>query len=162
MDATDPAVAARLAAYVWAEKPERMARLKTAIGILREHGVRLDRADAADWIEARLAEPQEAGVTRVLMHSVVWQYLPKEVAARVRAAMLAAGERATPERPLGWVMMEPDRAVAHQVLRVMNWPGHAEPVVLGASHAHAAWINYGALDAERDRIALPESAQVWP
>ncbi len=162
MDATDPAVETRLSAFVWPEKPERMARLKSAIAMVRDHGVRLDRADAADWIEARLAEPQEAGTTSVLMHSVVWQYLPKDVAARVRAAMLAAGDRATPERPLGWVMMEPDRSVAHQVLRVMSWPGHAEPLVLGASHAHAAWINYGALDAERDRIALPEPAQVWP
>ena len=161
LDATDPAVAARLAAYVWAETPERLARLRTAISMLREQGVRVDRADAADWIEARLAEPQESGVTRVLMHSVVWQYLPKPTAERVRAAMLAAGERATPERPLAWVMMEPDRAVAHQVIRAMSWPGHAEPVVLGTAHAHAAWIQYGT-PIERDAIEMPESAQAWP
>ena len=161
MDATDPAVEARLSAYVWAEKPERLARLATACRMVREHGVRLDRADAADWVEARLAEPQEVGVTRVLMHSVVWQYLPDDSQARVRAAMLAAGERATPERPLGWVMMEPNRAVAHQVMRVMSWPGHAEPTVLGVSHAHAAWIRYGAPDGGAG-IELPQSAQVWP
>ena len=162
MDATDTAVEARLAAYVWAEKPERMARLRHAIGMVRADGVRLDHADAADWVEARLAEPQASGVTRVLMHSVVWQYLPKPVAERVRAAMTAAGEQATAEHPLAWVMMEPDRALAHQVIRVMSWPGHAEPVILGTSHAHAAWIRYGEVDPARDRIALPESAQVWP
>ena len=162
MDATDPAVAARLAAYVWAETPERLARLRTAIDVVREEGVAIDHADAADWIEARLAEPQEDGVTRVLMHSVVWQYLPGSVAERVRAAMLAGGERATAQRPLGWVMMEPDRAVAHQVMRVMSWPGHADPVVLGTAHAHAAWVQYGVPDSARDAIALPESARVWP
>ena len=161
MEATDPAVAARLSAYVWAEKPERLDRLRAAIGMVREHGVRLDRADAADWVEARLAEPQAAGVTRVLMHSVVWQYLPEDTQRRVRAAMLAAGTRATAERPLAWVMMEPNRAIAHQVIRVMSWPGHAEPTVLGVSHAHAAWIRYGAPDGG-EGIELPESAQVWP
>ena len=161
MDAADPAVEARLAAYVWAEKPERRARLQAACALVRDHGVRIDRADAADWLEARLAEPQAAGVTRVLMHSVVWQYLPTVSAERVRAAMMAAGARATAERPLAWVMMEPNRAIAHQVIRVMSWPGHAEPVILGTSHAHAAWINYGAAD-KGEGIELPSSAQVWP
>jgi hypothetical protein len=161
MDATEPAVEARLAAYVWAEKPERLERLRAAIGMVRAHGVRLDKADAADWLEARLAEPQAAGVTRVLMHSVVWQYLPEDRQRRVRAAMEAAGARATAERPLGWAMMEPNRAVAHQVIRVMSWPGHAGPVVLGVSHAHAAWIRYGAPDSG-EGIELPESARVWP
>lgn len=162
MDAADPAVEARLAAYVWAEKPDRMARLRAACGMVREHGVALERADAADWVEARLAEPQEAGVTRVLMHSVVWQYLPHTVAARVRAAMMAAGARATADRPLGWAMMEPDRAIAHQVIRVMSWPGHAEPAVIGTAHAHAAWIRHGPPDGGETGIALPPSAQVWP
>lgn len=161
MDATDPAVEARLAAYVWAEKPERLERLHTAVAMVREDGVSLDHADAADWIEARLAEPQAAGVTRVLMHSVVWQYLPEDTAGRVRAAMLAAGERATAARPLGWVMMEPNRAVAHQVIRVLSWPGHAEPEVLGVSHAHAAWVRYGASDTG-EGVEVPASARVWP
>ena len=161
MDATDPAVEARLSAFVWAEEPRRLQRLRTAIGMVREHGVRLDRADAADWLEQRLAEPQAAGVTRVLMHSVVWQYLPQETARRVRAAMERAAAAATAARPLAWVMMEPNRAIAHQVMRVMSWPGHAEPVVLGVAHAHAAWIRYGAPDTG-EGIELPESARVWP
>ena len=162
MDATDPAVEARLSAYVWAEKPERLERLRAAIGMVRaQGGVRVDRADAAAWLEARLAEPQDAGVTRVLMHSVVWQYLPADSADRVRAAMAAAGARATADRPLAWVMMEPNRAIAHQVMRVLSWPGHAEPTVLGVCHAHAAWVRYGAADTG-EGIELPASAQVWP
>ena len=162
MDATDPAVERRLSAYVWAEAPARLERLRTAAAMARaQGGVRIDRADAADWVEARLTEPQAQGVTRVLMHSVVWQYLPEETQRRVRAAMAAAGERATADRPLGWVMMEPNRAIAHQVMRVLSWPGHAEPTVLGVSHAHAAWIRYGAPDAG-EAIEVPSSALVWP
>ncbi|WP_375401874.1 DUF2332 domain-containing protein [uncultured Sphingomonas sp.] len=122
LDVTDPAIEARLAAYVWAEKPERLARLQTAIGMVRERGVRLEQADAADWVEARLAEPQDAGVCRVLMHSVVWQYLPEPTAQRIRAAMAAAGARATAERPIAWVVMEPDRAIGEMMVSVRSWP----------------------------------------
>ena len=160
LDVTDPAVAARLAAYVWAEKPERLERLKTVIGMIREHGVDLARSDAAPWVEARLAEPQEAGVTRVLMHSVVWQYLPDASADRIRAAMKAAGERATPEHPLAWVTMEPDRALGEQVVSVKSWPGRGEWEVLATAHAHAAWVRPGGRSEGEGGIELDAQARV--
>lgn len=160
MDATDPAVERRLAAYIWAEAPERLARVQGAIAMIRERGVDLVQADAADWVEARLAEPQAAGTVRVLMHSVVWQYLPEATAERIRAAMQAAGEHATAERPLAWVAMEPDRALGHQVVRMRGWPGADGWQVLATAHAHAAWIDAGAAGATGEGIALPEGAQV--
>ena len=161
LDATDPAVEARLAAYVWAETPARAERLRKAIAMQRAKPVDLVQADAADWVEARLAEPQPAGVTRVLMHSVVWQYLPDDSATRIRAAMNAAGARATAEQPLGWVMMEPDRALAHQVIRVKSWPGHDEWSVLATAHAHGAWVrNGGAENGNRQRYDLPAASKV--
>lgn len=143
LDVTDPAVAARLAAYVWPEQPERLARLEAATGMVRERGVRLEEADAADWVEARLAEPQDSSVCRVLMHSVVWQYLPEATAGRIRAAMAAAVERATRERPLAWVAMEPDRAVGEMMVSVRSWPGAIGWEVIATSHAHAAWVRPG-------------------
>lgn len=160
LDATDPAVAARLSAYVWAEKPERLARLRNAVTMLRETGVQLEKADAADWVEARLAEPQEEGVTRVLMHSVVWQYLPEASSDRIRAAMAAAGARATPERPLAWVAKEPDRALAEQVVSVRSWPGHADWEVVATAHAHAAWVKPGGRAMRDDGIELDAGARV--
>jgi hypothetical protein len=160
MDATDPAIEARLAAYIWAEAPERLVRVRRAIAMMREKGVRLEQADAAGWIEARLAEPQAEGVVRVLMHSVVWQYLPEPTANRIKAAMKAAGERATAERPLGWVMMEPDRSLGHQIVRVRTWPGDGAPAIVATAHAHAAWVKGGNGDSVGDGIALPEGAKV--
>lgn len=160
LDATDPAVAARLQAYIWAETPARAERLRAAIAMQRAQGVDLVRADAADWVEARLAEPQEAGVTRVLMHSVVWQYLPAAVADRIRGAMAEAGERATAERPLAWVMMEPDRAFAHQIVQVRSWPGHADWEAIATAHAHGTWVSNGLVAEDRRRFALPETAMV--
>lgn len=160
LDVTDPAVEARLAAYVWAEKPERLERLRAAIGMVRAHGVRLERADAADWIEARLAEPQAEGVTRVLMHSVVWQYIPDDRTARIRAAMETAGGRASASRPLAWVAMEPDRALAEQRVLVRTWPGGAPFEMVATAHAHAAWVRPGPSGSEEPAILLDAGAQI--
>lgn len=140
LDLGDARSAARLEAYVWVEAVARQARLATAIAMVRAHGVDLVRGDAADWVEARLAEPQEAGVTRVLMHSVVWQYLPIETRERVRVAMDAAGARATAERPLGWVMMEPNRDLHRHEVRVRGWPGERAMELVALTHAHGAWV----------------------
>ena len=160
LDATDPAVESRLAAYVWPETPARAERLTRAIAMQRTKPVDLVRADAADWIEARLAEPQAAGVTRVLMHSVVWQYLPEAVADRVRTAMNAAGAAATAERPLGWVMMEPDRNLGKQVVRVKSWPGHDDWQVLATAHAHGTWIRSGPPADGGQEYGLPQTARM--
>lgn len=140
VDVRDPAAAERLRAYVWADNPDRMERLTRAIAMIRAKPVALEQGDAADWVEARLAEPQPAGVVRVLMHSVVWQYLGAERQARIAAAMAGAAANATPERPLAWVRMEPDRAISEQQLWVQSWPGHGAPVKLARVQAHGAWI----------------------
>jgi hypothetical protein len=140
VDVTDSAQAARLEAYVWVDNVERQARLAQTIALVREHGVALEAGDAADWVEARLAQPQAAGVTRVLMHSVVWQYIPAERRERIRVAMNAAGARATAARPLGWVMMEPNRDLHRHEVRVRGWPGERPMELVALTHAHGAWV----------------------
>jgi hypothetical protein len=140
VDLADDAQARRLQAYVWVDAAERQERLATAIGVVRRDGVALDRGDAADWLDARLAASQDEGVTRVLIHSVVWQYLSAATRERIVVAMTAAGARATRDRPLGWVMMEPDRDLARQEVRVRGWPGERGLELVALSHAHGAWI----------------------
>lgn len=132
--------AERLQAYCWVENVERQARLEKTIAMVRAEGVDLVQGDAADWVEARLAEPQPEGVTRVLMHSVVWQYLPDRTQRRIADAMLAAGARATPERPLAWVMMEPNRDLHRHEVRVRGWPGDTPMQLVALTHAHGAWV----------------------
>ncbi len=141
IDLSDPAAQTRLAAYIWADQPERQARLERAIAMISERPVRLDAADAADWLDARLAEPQDEGVTRVLMHSVVWQYLPQSGRQRIEAAMARAGANAGPERPIAWVMMEPDRVRQRQEVRVRSWPGTDDFTLVASAHAHGQWID---------------------
>jgi hypothetical protein len=140
VDLGDAAAAERLQAYVWVDAEERQARLDTAIAMVRAEPVDVARGDAADWVEARLAEPQEEGVTRVLMHSVVWQYLPAEGQARIRDAVEAAGARASAERPLAWVMMEPNRDLHRHEVRVQGWPGATAMELVALTHAHGAWV----------------------
>lgn len=140
IDLADPAAEARVAAYIWVDNPERLARLKTAAALVRAHPPRIDRADAADWVEARLGEPQADGAARVLMHSVTWQYLPAGTQARITAAMAQAGAAATADRPLAWVTMEPDRDLAAHRIGVRMWPGGGELRLIGSAHAHARWV----------------------
>jgi len=140
LDLADPAAGIRLATYVWVDAVKRQARLAAAIAMVREGGVDLVEGDAADWVEAQLAEPQPEGVTRVLMHSVVWQYLPPASRERIRVAMEEAGARATLDRPLGWVMMEPNRDLHRHEVRVRGWPGDRAMELVALTHAHGAWV----------------------
>ena len=86
--------------------------------------------------------PQPSGVTRVLYHSVMWQYLPETTRRSITAAMEEAGSRATAQRPLAWVRLETNRETFRHELSVRYWPGGEEPVTLSEAHPHGAWIEW--------------------
>ncbi len=140
IDVRDPEAAERLLAYVWADAPHRAARVRAAIAMIAAQPVDMVQGDAADWVEARLAEPQAARTTRVLAHSIVWQYLPRAGQERIEAAMVRAGAKATADTPLAWIAFETDhdRLKQHVILRF--WPGGGAPVELAQSHPHGAWV----------------------
>ncbi|MBI1403625.1 MAG: DUF2332 family protein [Porphyrobacter sp.] len=142
VDLTDPAQALRLKAYIWPEHEVRFARMDAAIRAASGRRPDLVKASAADFVEAQLARPQQPGTTRMLMHSIVWQYVPQAQQARVTAAMEAAGAKATVEAPLAWVMVEADRSVHRHKLTVRYWPGGTEEVQLAWSHPHGADVEW--------------------
>jgi len=145
VDLTDPAQALRLKAYIWPEHTVRFERMDAAIRAAGARRPDLIHAAAADFAEAELAKPQTPGTTRMLMHSIVWQYVPADQQARVTAAVAAvaaAGASATPERPLAWVMVEADRTVHRHKLTVRYWPGGAREVQLAWSHPHGAEVEW--------------------
>lgn len=142
VDLTDPVQALRLKAYIWPEHHIRFARMEAAIAAATEEPPQLIHANAADFVEAELARPQAEGTTRVLMHSIVWQYVPVGQQARITKAIEAAGARATTEKPLAWIALEANRTVHHHELVVRYWPGGGVPVILGRSHAHGAWVEW--------------------
>ena len=142
IDIADPAQAERLMAYVWIDQTDRLDRTARAIAMARATPPRLEQGDAADWVEARLAEAQPEGVVRVLMHSIVWQYIAPAGQARIEAAMERAGAAATPERPLGWVAYEADRTLLLHTIKVRGWPGGEQWRQLGTAHPHGSWIDW--------------------
>jgi hypothetical protein len=142
VDLTDPAQALRLRAYIWPEHAVRFERMDAAIAAANVRAPLVARMSAAAFVESRLARPQAEGTTRVLMHSIVWQYVPEDQQARVTAAMEAAGAAATPERALAWVRVEANRTVHRHELTVRYWPGGVEETLLARSHAHGAEIEW--------------------
>ena len=141
LDVGEEAARERLLAYVWADDLPRARRLEAAIAIARAHPPRIDRDDAADWVAARLAKPQDEGVCRAVFHSIVLQYLSPKGRAAVRSAIEAAGGRATASRPLAWISYEWDAARSKVVLRLTTWPDGAERE-LATCQAHSAWIEW--------------------
>ena len=142
VDLTDPAQALRLTAYIWPEHTVRFERMAAAVDEAAKSPPDLVQMNAAAFVEAELARPQVAGTTRVLMHSIVWQYVPADQQARVTAAMNGAGAAATPERPLAWISLEANRVLHVHEMTVRYWPGGAEPHLLARAHPHGATIEW--------------------
>ena len=142
VELADPQQALRLKAYIWPEHAARFARLEAAIVAASAKAPDLVAMNAADFVEQELAKPQQAGTTRVLMHSIVWQYVPQDQQARVTQAMEAAGARATADRPLAWVALEANRTLLNHGLTVRHWPGGGAEHLLAAAHAHGAWLEW--------------------
>lgn len=108
-----------LRSFVWPDQTERFARLDAALAVVADVRVAVDAADAGEWLEARLAEPVE-GVTTVVFHTIVWQYLPEATQERVVAAL----ESASLPGPLARLRMEPPPdPVERAELRVTTWDG---------------------------------------
>ncbi len=129
----------RLLAYVWPDQAERLARLEAALAIAAAEPPQVEAGDAADWLEARLAERQEQGETRVVLHSIAFHYFPEESQARIAAAMDAAGAGATPEAPLAWLRYEFDGG-DRATLRLRTWPGADR--LLAYCHPHGAQVEW--------------------
>ncbi len=142
VDLCDDTAASLLRAYIWPEMHARFDRFNKGVAMIRDEAPDLVAADAADWITAHLAQEQDIGVTRVLMHSIVWQYIPADRQAIISAAMEAAGAKATQEKPLAWIALETNRATFCHELHVRYWPGGETPVLLGSANAHGVWLEW--------------------
>lgn len=141
LDPTDPAIAERLIAYAWADQPARLARLEGALKIAVAHPPRIDRGDAGEWLEQRLAEPQREGVVRAVFHTIMLQYVSPETRARIDAALAKAGAEATETRPLVRISMEAEGEKGIPALRLRTWPG-GEDRLLAHVHPHGASLRW--------------------
>jgi hypothetical protein len=134
---TDQGVTA-LRGFLWPDQTDRRARLDAAIEVARRHPATLEQADAGDWVAERLDAPTP-GMATVVYHSIVLQYLPRPTFERLRSAIVAAGERATPEAPVCWLRMEPAGELAD--VRLRSWPG-GEDETLAATGYHGPPVTW--------------------
>ena len=142
VDLTDPDQALRLRAYIWPELTERFARMDAAVEAANRFPPEIEKTRAGDFVAKVLAREPRLGVTRMIMHSVVWQYIPAEERAAITAAIEEAGNLATMNAPLAWVMLEANRDTHRHELTVRWWPGGAETIKLGTAHPHGAWVEW--------------------
>lgn len=143
LDASDPAVAERLMAFIWADQPERLARTEAAIALARVLPPPLEQGDAADWLERTLSLAD--GVTTVVYNSIAFQYFPPAVQARVMGHLANLGATASPQRPLAWLRMEMDDPAnpAMPAIRLSLWRGGGEEArLLGHAHAHGTFVQW--------------------
>jgi hypothetical protein len=138
IDPGDPRARLRLRSYIWPDQEARLARLDAALDHAAAQVVRVERADAADWIEARLAD-RPAGLATVLYHSIVWPYLPPVTRQRVEAAL--RGAAASADTPLAWLRMEPSADGSQAELSLTCWPGGASERLAFADY-HGRWVHW--------------------
>jgi hypothetical protein len=146
LDIADPAARMRLKSYVWADQPDRLARFDGAVALALAAGVRVERADAAEWLAAVL--PRRAGdAATVVYHSIFLQYPPRETRDAIAAAIASAAARATPAAPLAWLRLEPEAVLGgpldsvRMLLDLTVWPG-GERRILAATDGHVRSVEW--------------------
>lgn len=144
IDLTQPGEDLRLTSFIWPDQPERLARLRAAQTIasacIAQGGPCVRAAHAADFVRQQLAQ-RSPGQAVVLLHSVVWQYIPSAEQDDIRAQMDAAGRAATAAAPLAWLRFEPPALDLVMELRCRFWPG-GEDRLLAHCHPHGARIEW--------------------
>ena len=131
----------RLLSYIWPDQFERLARIDAALSLAARSRIRVERADAAEWLERRLAADGPAGRTRVVFHSAVWSYLPTTTKDRLKATIRGAGAKATADAPIAWLSVEPDDIDGSAAIRATIWPDGTTHH-LGRSDHHGRWAKW--------------------
>lgn len=165
LDPTSTADRLTLTSYVWADQVERFERLRGALDVAARVAARVERAGAAAFLRAQLpglpgGPAVTPGLTTVVWHSVVQQYLSAQERAEVEALLEQAGRQATRDAPLVQLSMEP--AVApEQVagsgdpgtfpLVRRSWPG-GQAAVVGHALGHGPPIRWTAPTATRSTL----------
>jgi hypothetical protein len=128
----------RLISYIWADQRHRLHRVEAALAHAAKHGRTVDAADAAEWLAGKLATPQAADTTRVVFHTIVWDYVPAAAKERIDALISAAAAGATAQQPLARLTMESDTTPGSARLDLTIWPA-GRTITLGRGDYHGRW-----------------------
>ncbi len=144
LNLADADTRSRVRSYIWADQAERLARFDHAADLAVERNVRVDRADAEDWLADKLAIRPKDALT-VVCHSVFFQYPPQEVRRMIRDLIESSGRSATANAPLAWMRFEPEglfggpKGSMWMNLDIRTWPGD-ETRILARSDGHVTKV----------------------
>ena len=130
-----------LTSYVWGDQLSRLERLRGALQVAGRVPAQVEALGALDFLSRELADLPE-GVTTVVWHSVVWQYVDPAERRAVDALLARVGAAASSLAPLARVSLEPERVGGGDFtfrVHVQRWPtgerahvadalGHGPPV----------------------------------
>ncbi len=129
----------RLTSFVWPFDVHRHARLAGALRLAAAHPPDVDKASAADWLSAQLADlSPHPGTLTVIWHSVTQLYWPAAEIAAVQATLSTYGW----DHRVAEVGMEYPREgdpAAQPEVRTSLWPGDRRPPrqrLVGTAHDH--------------------------
>lgn len=132
----------RLQSYIWPDQTCRLERMRAALALAVNHPPQVDQAGAADWLEAKLAPLPDEHQT-VLIHTMMWHYLPAAEKARAEAAIRRAGRDAGPNRPFAWLRFDIDGHQPGGGLYLTRWHGVSDDGItrcVGRGDYHGRWI----------------------
>jgi hypothetical protein len=127
-----------LLSYVWADQLGRLRLLQDALVAAARLPVRVEAAQAADWLAAQLSDTR-TGIATVIFHSIVMQYLDTGERERLGGVFEEAGLRAGRTAPLARLALEPGGEMAE--LRLTTWPG-SEERLLATSGYHGRPVRW--------------------
>jgi hypothetical protein len=130
----------RLFSYIWADQTDRLQRTAAALAIAAASQIRVEKADAIDWLRIRLLQPHP-GRTHVVYHTIAWQYLPATLKAEGEALIAEAGARATSEAPLARLQLEADDKLEGAAILLTLWP-NGETREIGRADFHGRWVKW--------------------
>jgi len=141
IDPTTPLGRLTLAAYVWPDQPDRLARLRGAFALAAEIPADLRQETASDTLNrTTLAD----GSWTVLWHSIVRQYLDEAQRAAVADRIAVLGTAATPDARFAYLFLEPHRPAVESecLVSLTTWPG-GDQRVIGTAPPHGLPTTWG-------------------
>ncbi|MCB1270568.1 MAG: DUF2332 domain-containing protein [Microthrixaceae bacterium] len=160
VDPTNPEGAATIRSFIWPDQLDRLERIDAAIGIARSHPAELLRCGTgvgpgtgdggAPGAESGTSEPPDAaavldsvldrGGPAVVMHSIVWQYVPPETRWAITRTIEEHGESASATAPLVWVRFEPDQWDRRRAaVWVRSFPSGSDRLAAHVDY-HGRWV----------------------
>ena len=141
VDIHDPAACERLASFIFADQPERGARLENALALARRHPPHMAAGSAADWLAAQFSVPSTEERHRVVLHSMVLQYVGAEERGAIERVLARVGGEACRSRTFACIGFEWDERPERVERRLRSWPDGRDQV-LAHCHPYGAWIEW--------------------